>query len=73
MASATVDSRRAAIVDFVGFEWEEAESLAAEMRRRGRPGRTGECRSRDAPVRVIRQVRRGGVLELVTAAEAWTL
>ena len=33
----------------------------------------GDAGDVDAAHRVIRQVQRGGVIEVVTAAEAWTL
>jgi len=57
-------------VDLVGFEWEEAESRAAEMGVAVVRVALGES-GPDTPCRVIRQVERDGRLELVTAPEVW--
>lgn len=61
-------------LDFIGFEWDEVENLAAEL---GveivRVTTGGAANGLAAPQRVVRQVRRGDVLELTLAAEAWTL
>ncbi|HLS89915.1 MAG TPA: PASTA domain-containing protein [Limnochordia bacterium] len=57
--------------DFIGYEWDEAESLAAELG--VKVVRVATDDESDAPQRVVRQVRRGDVIELLTVAEIWTL
>lgn len=59
--------------DLVGFEWDEAQGLAGELGVKIVRIAVGDAGDVDAPHRVIRQVQRGGVIEVVTAAEAWTL
>lgn len=59
-------------LNLIGYGWEEAEDLAAELGvkiARIDAGGTGDF---DAPYRVIRQVWRGDVLELTVAPEVWT-
>lgn len=59
-------------VELVGYEWEEAEDLAAELGVEIVRVTTGAAGAVDAPHRVIRQRWRGDVLELTTAPEGWT-
>ena len=57
--------------DFIGYEWDEAESLAAELG--VKVLRVATDSDGDAPQRGVRQVRRGDGFELLTVAEIWTL